>query len=385
MILLRTVKIFLTNAKEQLLPTAIAYTNAYNYACQDGYDGKITSGYDLHKRTYQHMRETLPSQLAVSARTKAIESLVSIAGLKRKGKKTSCPKSKLCSIRYDARSYSLWLERNEVSLLTLEGRKRFAFSLPECYSQYRTWKNKSAELKIYGKQVILNVVFEKEITDTEPNGNIIGCDRGENNLAVLSNGKFFGGRKIKQKARQYRKLRTELQKKGTRSAKRHLRKIRSKERRFRADVNHCISKQIVALLQTGDTVVLEKLTDIRKNMKRKKKHMADAHSWSFYQLEQFLIYKAMAKGINVVFIDGRYTSQSCSKCGNIRKANRKGSRFNCRECGYTCDADLNASFNIAQKYQAGLRPAGSGSVNSPNGSNSNVSSTATLADTSPCL
>jgi predicted transposase len=57
MILLRTVKIFLTNAKEQLLPTAIAYTNAYNYACQDGYDGKITSGYDLHKRTYQTIVE----------------------------------------------------------------------------------------------------------------------------------------------------------------------------------------------------------------------------------------------------------------------------------------------------------------------------------------
>jgi IS605 OrfB family transposase len=300
-------------------------------------------------------------------RAKASESLKAGATARKKGRRSSCPKSKLTSIRYDCNSYSLWLDRNEVSLLTINGRKRFSFTLPEYYCQYRTWKHKSAELKIYGGKISLNVVFEKELTDIEPNGTIIGIDRGENNLAVLSNGKFFDGRKVKHTARKMRKLREELQAKGTRSAKRHLRKVKAKERRFRADVNHCIAKQIVEMLQPGDTIVLEKLTGINGSIgkRTRKKNRADRVSWSFFQLEQFLTYKAMEKCIEVEFVDARYTSQCCNKCGDIRKANRKGIEFECRNCSYTCNADMNAALNIANKYQIRYMQSDRGNVNSP--------------------
>jgi IS605 OrfB family transposase len=363
--LIRTVKIFLQNAQPLLLPTATAYTNAYNVVCQDGYSAGITNTYELHKRNYQKLRETLPSQLAISVRAKASESLKAVATNRKKSKKSSCPKSKLTSIRYDCNSYSLWLDRNEVSLLTIDGRKRFAFTLPEYYKQYTSWRHTSAELKIYGGKVCLNVVFEKEITDIEPNGTIIGIDRGENNLAVLSNGKFFRGKKVRHLARKLRKLKAALQTKGTKSAKRHLRKVRMKERRFRADINHCIAKQIVEMLRTGDTIVLEKLTGINSGVgkRSRKKNRADRVSWSFYQLEQFLLYKAAAKGIKIEYVDARYTSQCCNKCCNIRKANRKGSAFRCKNCGYVCNADMNASINIKNKFC--YTQACRGNVNSP--------------------
>jgi transposase len=73
-------------------------------------------------------------------------------------------------------------------------------------------------------------------------------------------------------------------------------------------------------------------------------------SWSFYQLETFIRYKAEAKGIAVEFVDPRNTSQRCSCCGYIDKGSRKGSSFCCKGCGYRLDSDLNASRNIVSKY-----------------------------------
>ena len=123
---------------------------------------------------------------------KAAETLLAIKVLTKKGrqKTTRCPQSKLTAIRYDMRSYSLWLDRSEVSLLTLEGRKTFQFQVADYYKQYTSWKHKSADLKIYGKRITLNVVFETELSDIPVNGNVVGLDRGQNNLAVLSTGKL---------------------------------------------------------------------------------------------------------------------------------------------------------------------------------------------------
>ena len=42
-----------------------------------------------------------------------------------------------------------------------------------------------------------------------------------------------------------------------------------------------------------------------------------------------------------------YRSQRCSNCGNVRKANRKGKIYSCKNCGFEIDADLNASLNHA--------------------------------------
>jgi len=190
------------------------------------------------------------------------------------------------------------------------------------------WKHCSADLFVdHQGRVFLYIVFEKEITDTPANGTLIGIDRGVKKLATTSTGKFFGGGRVKFVSDKYREQRKQLQSKGTRSAQRHLTFIRGKERRFRTDVNHCISKQIVETLQSGDTIVLEKLTGIRKRARRltkaqkaagmktiRKDQRRENNNWSFYQLEQFLTYKAAEKGIGLVFVDPRYTSQRCSKC-----------------------------------------------------------------------
>jgi putative transposase len=361
--LTRTAKIKLNISPAEILPTLELYTKAFNFVCQTGFPTKEKNGINLHKTCYKATREYLPSQLAISARMKATEALRSIFAKPKKY--YSCPKSKLCSARYDKNSYTLFLDKQQVSLLTVSGRKRYQLIIPDYYQElFKTWKNASADLCIRKNAVYLHIVFEKDITDTQPNGTLIGIDRGINNIAVVSNNKFFGGGQVKNIVNRYRRLRKLLQKKGTKSAKRHLKRIRHQERRFRADINHQISKQIILSLNPGDTIVLEDLTGIR-NKRLRKEQRAMINSWSYFQLEQFLIYKAAERGIGVEYIDARYTSQRCSKCGYICRSNRKQDSFECKQCGYRLNADLNASRNIVVKALARYNLVNGADVNQP--------------------
>jgi IS605 OrfB family transposase len=99
-----------------------------------------------------------------------------------------------------------------------------------------------------------------------------------------------------------------------------------------------------------DIYVLENLTGIRKQKSRGKKLNKWLSNWSFFQLEQFLIYKATAIGKTVVYVDPRYTSQKCSNCGIVDKDSRNGSHYSCNGCGYQEQADINAAKNIRNNH-----------------------------------
>jgi putative transposase len=141
---------------------------------------------------------------------------------------------------------------------------------------------------------------------------------------------------------------------GTKSARKHLRKLSGRKLRFRRDCDHVLSKRIVHSVNPGTTIVLENLTDIRKRTRqRNREGRRRMHSWSFAQVRGFIEYKAQERAIKVVAIDPRHTSQTCSKCGYQSRSNRSSqSQFLCRECGYELNADLNAAYNIRNKHQA---------------------------------
>ena len=364
--LIRTAKIKLNISEHEVLPTINLYTKAFNFVCYTGFLSKDKNGVSLHQKTYREVREYLPSQLAISSRMKATEALASVFTKTKHKKLGSCPVSKSCSVRYDKNSYSLFLDKKQVSLLTVSGRKRYDLIIPKYYQeQFANWRHTSADLCIIKNKVYLHIVFEKEIADAISTGNLIGIDRGIKNIAVASNNKFFGGGIIKKQVKKYQRLRSSLQGRKTKSAKRHLKRLSYKERRFRADVNHVVSKKIIDSLSTGDTIVLETLTGIRKNKLRKKQRVL-LNNWSYFQLEQFLTYKGLANGINVKHIDARYTSQRCSKCSYICRGNRKSqSDFCCKQCGFKLNADLNASRNICFKHLESYKLSDRADVNQP--------------------
>ncbi|MFF4572071.1 RNA-guided endonuclease InsQ/TnpB family protein [Streptomyces sp. NPDC001410] len=192
-----------------------------------------------------------------------------------------------------------------------------------------------------------------ETPEAAPNGHPagwLGVDLGIANIATTSDeGTPFAGEELNRYRASALRTRAELQATGTKSAKRKLKQRAGREARHAAQVNHKIAKSIVAEAQrTGRGIALEKLTGIRERARLRKPQRATYHSWSFAQLGRFIAYKAKRAGIPVIHVDPAYTSQRCSWCGHIDKANRPSQElFICWSCGIVAHADHNAARNIA--------------------------------------
>jgi putative transposase len=79
------------------------------------------------------------------------------------------------------------------------------------------------------------------------------------------------------------------------------------------------------------------------------------HCWAFFQLRQYIAYKAAQAGVPVYLVDPRDTSRTCSQCGYCEKANRQSqAEFLCQRCGFTTNADENAAINISRKQWAAV-------------------------------
>ena len=187
--------------------------------------------------------------------------------------------------------------------------------------------------------------------------NVVGVDRGINFVVATYNSKrksgFFSGKQIKQKRAKYKQIRKELQRQ-TPSARRRLKAIGQRENRWMQDVNHQVSKALVDNNPKHTLFVLEDLTGIRSATERVyRKDRYISVSWSFYDLEQKLKYKAVLKESAVLNVDPRYTSQTCPACGHTEKANRnkKLHIFKCKCCGYTSNDDRIAAMNL---YRMGI-------------------------------
>lgn len=188
----------------------------------------------------------------------------------------------------------------------------------------------------------------------------LGVDMGIVNIAVDSEGTVYSGAHVKSIRYRNRRLRAKLQSKGTRAAKRLLRRRRAKENRFARHTNHTISKRIVATAKAlGKGIAVEELSGIRDRAPVTVRHSqrASLHSWSFHQLRSFIEYKAQLAGIRVCAVNPRNTSRTCPMCGCIDKANRPSqSQFLCISCGYAAMADANAARNIASRAAAVSQP-----------------------------
>jgi putative transposase len=202
-----------------------------------------------------------------------------------------------------------------------------------------------------GKWYLYATVEAAEASHSEPVSGFLGLDLGIVNIATSSDGQRVAGARLNGYRRRQLNLRKRLQAKKTSSARRLLKKRRRKEARFAADVNHQISKRIVAEAQrTGRGIAVEQLTGIRARVRLRKPQRAALHSWAFAQLGAFLAYKAQQSGVAFVEVDPAYTSQTCSACGWVDKRNRLSqSKFECGRCGFVEHADHNAAINIAAR------------------------------------
>ena len=345
------------DALRETLETANA---AADRLSQLAWEAKEFRRFPLHKRFYRTIREEFPLTAQVVCLLNA-----KVADAYKLDKEVQRTFRKHGSIAYDARILSLNLIPSTVSIWTVKGRAKMPFVCGEKQRTLLAYPRGESDLILRNRKWFLNITVEvpeeKEIEAVD----VLGIDMGIVNICADSDGNKYSGAKLNKVRHRNRALRRKLQRIGTKSAKRLLKKRNRKEQRFAKDTNHKISRRIVSLAKrTNRMIAIEELTDIRSRVRAGKRERTKLHSWSFAELGGMLNYKAKVAGVPLLRIDPYNTSRSCSKCGHTEKANRKSrDSFVCKSCGHTACADENGAANIRLK---GLELAGAGAFNHPN-------------------
>ena len=355
------VQIAATDTDKVLLnKTMSVYCDACNYVSDYVFRTHDLKQFSLNKILYSALREkfSLKSQMAQSVFKTVIARYKSILENQNEWIKPSLKKP-----QYDLvwnRDYSL--TQNCFSVNTLNGRVKlpyFAEGMSK-YFNHSIYKFGTAKLvNKHGKYYLhIPVTYEVEESNISDICNVVGIDRGINFVVATYDSKhksgFVSGKAIKQKRANYSRLRKELQMRHTPSSRRRLKAIGQRENRWMQDINHQVSKALATGNPKHTLFVLEDLTGIRNATERvKTKDRYVSVSWSFYDLEQKLIYKAKQNQSSVIKVDPRYTSQCCPACGHTEKSNRnkKIHLFTCKNCGYTSNDDRIGAMNL---YRMGI-------------------------------
>jgi len=336
---------------KKLIDTVKAFIDACNYISEVAWERKCFNPVALHYLVYYETRERfkLPANLAIRARDRVAKSY--------KTDRKKQHKFRQLSMDLDKRLFTL-LRNGEfrVSISTIYGRVKVKLAIGDYQRELLKNPVRNAKL-VYRRdrgEFYLHITVLMKVP--EPSGsNPIGVDIGINNLLVASNGFRVNGKPIEHRRRHFRKLRSSLQSKGTSSARRKLKRLAGRERRWVNTVLHQVSRAFVNSLVAGrDVVVMEKLDGIRQRCKQRKEQKATFHSWAFRRLQRMIEYKCLEKGIPVVYIKPNHTSQRCPRCGTIDKRNRRSqSLFRCISCGYQHNADHVASVNLSELARRG--------------------------------
>lgn len=351
--LVATVKLLVSpQEKERLLATMRRVNEACSWLAERAFELRSANKLRLQKLHYRelHDRFGLSSQHAVRAISKVCEVY--------KRDKSKCPRFREHgAIAYDQRIYTFKNGLDRVSLLALDGRMVVPCVVGDYHRARLEGARGQADL-VYrnGKLFLFVTVDVPDGTPIEPKA-WLGVDLGIRNLAVDSDGTPHSGEKTLALRSRIAKLRAGLQSRGTKSAKRHLQKLRRREKRFHTHTNHGVSKSIVRKAKdTGRGIALEDLTGIRERATVRKAQRSTLHSWAFAQLRGFITYKALLGGNALLAVDPRNTSRTCPECGNVDKANRRSqAEFVCTGCGFAGHADHVAARNIASRAEV-IRP-----------------------------
>ena len=235
----RVISLYLLKHLE-LIETIKLYNLITNFHISRAIKFKTIYKNRLHSICYFEIRNKyphFPSALIQCARDNAVEML--------KGNKYNPNTRKRLdsSIRFDLRTFKMFLDSGELNFTTIEGRVKYKIKVPDYFMKYKDWLIKGCTLGINKKSLKLNMVVEG-IKFIHNLTSVLGIDLGLKNLAVLSNGIFIKSNYVRRIKRKYAYLRKQLQSKGTRSAKRKLKCLSGRERRFIVDYNHSISKKI---------------------------------------------------------------------------------------------------------------------------------------------
>ena len=331
---------------KNLLETSMS---AYNDISRMIFNSKISLGLTkVHSLVYEPIREkypTIPAQSVIKMYKDAISNL-------RSCKRKSCPVRNNPSMRLDKKLYSK-LCPTSISLPSSKRNKRVVVKF-QTYDKF----NELAEqytmtdplIFLKNDEIWLSVTFNvpsKPVVDET----YLGVDLGIRRIFTTSDGLSYKGKELNALKRRIRYNRRKLQSKGTKSAKRKLKKLAQREKNVNKNYTHLICNKI---LETDKSViVLEDLKEIKqKTSKTKEGFKRKSHNNRISQIPLFMIketltYKATHVGKRVESVSPSFTSQIDCMTGK-RDGQRKGCRYYSSN-GLVYDADWNAAINIRNR------------------------------------
>lgn len=342
--------------------TVARFNEAADWLAGEAFAARTANKIALQKTHYAILRE----RLGLSAQM-AVRCIAQVCEAYKRDKAKRPRFRRFAAMPFDQRMMS-FKGIDRVSLLTLTGRIIVPVVMG-CYQRGK-FNPRIGQCDLVrrrdGKWFLLLTVDLPDGTRT-PTTDFIGVDLGIANLATTSDGDRHSGDDIEACRQRYHVARRSLQKaaagrkrKGQRprSIRRKLQRISGREARFRKHTNHVIAKALVATAKgTERGIALEDLKGIRERVRLRKRQRARHSGWSFFQLRQFVAYKAQLAGVEVALIDPRDTSRTCHCCGAVDKASRRSQdQFRCQHCGHEAHADINAARNIRAKALIVIRP-----------------------------
>ena len=349
----------------------------FNIASKEQFNEKKNSIVVLHSKVYHNVRKQFPdinSQVVIKAEQECLSSYKSVKSNKHKLNKPI--EKKNLSIRLDKRLYSFPTNQS-IKITTSNGKKYFKFKLyPKLVELLSKYKYVDPLIYSDGDKVFISLPFDNKI-EKQKSKLALGVDLGIRRVAACSDGRIVIDKKFNGDKRKLRHLKDSLKSKGTKSARRHLRKLRHKEHNKNKNQTHLVANTI--LKTNADTIVIENLKGI-KAKKHKFQNKRAISQVPLFELRRILTYKAENQGKTVLLVSPAYTSQIDSFSG-IKEGVRRGCRFYAVS-GIVYDADLNASRNIGNRSKLPVSYGnildGQATVNSPIVCKPSVEQTAAL-------
>ena len=340
-------------ADEETRQLVVATIERINEACGwlslQAWEHRAWGKRKLQQLAYKECREKffLSAQVTVRAIAKVADAYKS--DYARTKKRTFCEFEKDGAVAYDDRILSWNIDQGTVSIWTLGGRRTAPFVVGGPHAEWLKQRKGESDLMVRDGKLYLAATCQMPQPAVVTHSGVLGVDRGIVNIATTSSGTNHSGAHMQKRKARYDRMKARLQSKGTKSAKRLLKKTKRRERRFVKDTNHKISYRVVREAErTGSAIAMEDLSGIRNRVRVRRPQRRSHHNWSFYELESFITYKALLKGVPTVFVDPRNTSRRCPMCHHTSKGNRPTrDLFRCQCCGLAGPADLIAAVNIA--------------------------------------
>jgi putative transposase len=328
--------------------------NAFNRCAELLFEKKTLSLKIAHSMCYNTVRTEFPclsSQMAIKCEQAALAAIKSIRSNKHKN--VECPYRKALAMILDKRLYGKFTATG-IELTGKEKRKRnkAEFVLyPKATEMLLNHKACDPSIFYRNGEFYLSVPFE---VPERPvlSDSCIGVDLGMRQLFVTSEGKSFRDAEYLGRRRKVRYMKSKLQSKGTKSAKRHLKKLKKHEANQSKDMCYRAAKALIKST-SASIIVMEDLSKIKQNTSKNEQgqkrtgHNNALSQVPFYKFKQIMAYKAPLAGKQVETVSPMYTSQTDSRTGKV-EGERRGRRFYCKD-GIVFDADWNAAINIGQK------------------------------------